>query len=444
MSLKIKKYNFTSKTVKTIPDEAGVYIFWSKDKPLYVGKSVNLRSRIRSYGSQRLYGKTSKMISLADKISFIKVTSEIEALLLEAKLVSILKTPYNIQLKDDKHPLYIRITGDEYPLVLTARKANINDSDKAVFGPFPSSASVRKTLFLLRRVFPYSQHPPGKRACIYSQMQLCKPCPSDIENTKDPALKSQKKKYYAKNISYIIKFLRGKPDAVVKSLTKEMLSKIKTEAFEDANTIKEKISAIEYITSPKNPTTSFLKNPNFSEDIKEKELKSLNKDLSRYIKISKLVRIECFDVAHLFGSFPTASMITFINGSPDKSYYRHFKISGVRPNDDVSSLGQVAERRRKHFADWGRPDLIIVDGGKGQVSVFEKEMAKTKIPIIGIAKRTETLIIPQKDNGKRSFILLKLKQGPSLNLTQRLRNEAHRFARRLHHKLVEKALFQNK
>lgn len=438
MITKQKKHIFSKKNISNLPEEPGVYIFWSGKKPLYVGKSINLRSRLRSYKLITLSAKTQKMISLVKYFSYIKVTSEIESLLLEAKLVHILKTPFNIQLKDDKHPLYIHITKDKYPMVLTARKAKSKDKKDIYFGPFPSSISVKKTLSFLRKIFPYSQHLPSSRACIYSQMNLCNPCPSEIEKETDLKIKSFKIKKYLKNILFIKRFLNGDLKKIIKVLYKEMDNKVTNEAFEDAKEIKNQIQALEYITKPQNPVTWFLLNPNLSEDLKKDELKELKYTLSKYLDIKNISRIECYDVAHLSGTFPTASMVTFIDGVPEKSYYRHFNIKQVNSRNDISNMEELAKRRIKHFDDWGKPDLIIVDGGKGQINVFKNQLKETNIPIIGVAKGTEILVIPIKN----SFVSLKIRPTPMFNLVVRMRDEAHRFARRLHHKLVERNILQ--
>ena len=143
-----------------------------------------------------------------------------------------------------------------------------------------------------------------------------------------------------------------------------------------------------------------------------------------HLPFTKLNRIECFDVAHLSGTNPTASMVTFINGEPAKEYYRHFKIKKAKGGNDYDSMREVATRRAIHFDDWGKPDLIIVDGGKGQISAF-----KINVPVVGIAKNPDRLII----GGNK----IKL-TGAALNLVSHIRDEAHRFARRYHHHLISK------
>jgi len=133
----------------------------------------------------------------------------------------------------------------------------------------------------------------------------------------------------------------------------------------------------------------------------------------------------------------TASMVTFVDGEADKSLYRHFKIRNSKKADDVAAMYEVAKRRIRYLADWGSPDLIVVDGGKAQVNAFKEIFSQKEIPVIGLAKRYETLIIPHENIFKQ----IKLEKGPAKNLLQRIRNEAHRFARRYHHNLIKKEMF---
>jgi len=445
-SIILTKIPLTKENVKNARRDVGVYVFWDEEqKPLYVGKSTNLHNRLESYLRNDLEVKTKTMISLARFFSTIPVTSEIESLLLEAKLVKENQPKYNIELKDDKTPLYIKITKEEFPRVVTARKADIEEADTHVyFGPFPSSTSVKMILRLLRRIFPYAQHSPGKRACLYAQLGLCKPCPSTIVQIEDVALFNQMKREYRRNISYIKLVLSGKMKRVRKTLTKKMEDYSKNEAYEEAKHVRILLEKFDYITQPVNPAHHFMKNPNLVSDIRQKEINTLVQLIKPHMEITDDIRrIECFDIAHLSGTHPTASMITFIDGESDKTLYRHFKIKQKKGNDDYASLTEVAKRRKYHFEDWGRPDLIIVDGGKGQLGVFMNILGDTKIPIIGLAKRFETFVIPSKNAfGEDSIVEIRIPEGPALNLAQRIRNEAHRFARRLHHMQIHRELLK--
>jgi excinuclease UvrABC nuclease subunit len=272
-------------------------------------------------------------------------------------------------------------------------------------------------------------------------MGLCRPCPSDIENEKDLNKKSEMRRLYKRNITYIKMVLTGR----MKSLKKELVTKMNTfsndERFEEAQSIKKLLEQLNYVTQPVNATSLYLENPNLVGDIRTKELQQLTHILSPFFdSLSKIHRIECYDIAHIAGSYPTASMVTFIDGEADKTYYRHFKITPTKGGDDYASLSEVATRRKKHFDDWGKPDLIIVDGGKGQLKAFLSVFAEFEIPIVGLAKREETLVIQNKTQIPKAFSEIRVPDGPVLHLVQRIRNEAHRFARRLHHKLVSKAL----
>jgi excinuclease ABC subunit C len=135
-------------------------------------------------------------------------------------------------------------------------------------------------------------------------------------------------------------------------------------------------------------------------------------------------------------------MVTFIIGEPNKSLYRHFKIRQKKRMSDTDSLREVLVRRIKYFDKWGKPNLIIVDGGKPQVSTFLKALGNYNIPVVGLAKRNEKLILPIRMKGKNTFTQIKVPRGPALYLLQRIRDEAHRFARRYHHKLVKNKLLK--
>lgn len=443
---KLKKKRATKQSVKKAPRENGVYIFYAKDKtPIYIGKSTNIRKRLESYYASDLAPKTAKLMETAYYYATISVTSEIEALLLEAKLIRTYKPVYNIELKDDKHPLYIKITKEKYPRVLTARRKE-EDKKANFFGPFPSSGNVKSVLKMLRRIFPFAQHKLGKRGCLYSQIDLCVPCPNEIEKlySNNSQKADQKRKEYLKNISRIRSFLKGNIVYIKRSLEKEMRSLAAKQKYEKANVVKQKLAKLNYITQPVTPVSYFIKNPNLLEDIRKKEITQLRQLLEPFIQIdSDIKRIECFDVAHLAGSQPTASMVTFVNAEPEKKYYRHFKIRQKKGNDDVSSMKETAKRRAKYLGSWGVPDLIIVDGGRTQTKVFYEVFEEKKIRVVGLAKRYETLVIPQKTDDGLIFREKRLPRGHAKNLVQRLRDEAHRFARRYHHKLLTKELLKN-
>lgn len=415
--------------VSDLPSLPGVYQFRDKDgEVIYVGKAKVLPNRVGSYFSQKLEPKTARMVSQAATLSYIPVESEFDALLLEAKLVKKYRPKYNIELRDDKSPLYIGITKEELPRVILLRQREIDNYKlRDIFGPFVNTSAPKWVLRNIRKVFPYSTHKPMKRACVYHQIGLCNPCPSDV--VKQPQLK----KDYMLNIRRVKSVLSGKSKLVLTQLEAEMKDFAKKEDFENANKTKRKIEALNYTISRRELNDSYIENPNLLDDIREKELRVLRRFISRYYPdIGPIKRIECFDIAHLAGTYPTASMVTFIDGEADKIFYRHFKMHNK--NSDVDNMREVLKRRAKWFEKWGRPDLIIVDGGKPQLSIAKEVI--TDIPVIGLAKREETLVFKVDDG----FYELKLPEGSAKKLVQRIRDEAHRFARRYHHKLVSRAI----
>jgi excinuclease ABC subunit C len=317
---KLRKIKLTPKIYLDFPENPGVYVFLQDSIPIYVGKAINLKKRVSSYFRLNLEPKTRRMVGEATDIVYIKVINELEALLLEAKLIKYYLPKYNVAAKDDKHPLYIQITKEEYPRVITLRKADLKKyPEVATYGPFPSSSNVRSVLKMIRRIFAYSDHKLGKRGCLYSQIGLCNPCPNEISNIKNQKIRKGLKHIYIKNIRNIKSLLDGNILSLRTQLEKEMKKASSSQDYEEAGNLRDKIRKLEYITNPKTSVESYLENPNLFEDIRSKELAGLKQILkSQKLPIRSLRRIECFDVAHIQGTNTTASMVTFLNGIPDK------------------------------------------------------------------------------------------------------------------------------
>lgn len=430
--MEISKEKFLS-----LPQVPGVYTFWKKNTPIYIGKSINLKSRLNSYLDLNLSPKTAQMVSEADNVTYIEVTSDLESLLLESYQIKKFKPKYNILLKDDKNALYIVITDEKLPRILTCRKIE-TVKYKNVFGPFPNTSNVKYILKLIRKIFPYSDHKSitnkvDKKPCLYSHIGLCDPCPNIITNHPDILVRQKLTARYINNIRNIKLVLSRKFNVVRKHLEKEMLFYSRETSFEKAKTLRDKIKTLDYVTQSKVDIHSFLENSNFIDNIREQELRSIKNVISQfgYMKFD-IRRIECFDVAHLSGVGATASMVVFINGEKSSGDYRHFRINQRNKQSDYDSMREVVERRTKHFSDWGMPDLVIVDGGLGQVKIFSKKLNNLDICVVGIAKNPDRLIFP---NGSKIKLI-----GPALHLISRIRDEAHRFARRYHHLLISKKL----
>ncbi|HUW21900.1 MAG TPA: GIY-YIG nuclease family protein [Candidatus Bathyarchaeia archaeon] len=422
-----------------IPSVPGVYVFRDKnDRVLYVGKSINLKNRISSYfrNASLLGDKTRTMINSSRRLETILVESEIEAILLEARLIKKYLPKFNARAKDDKSPLYIRITNEKYPKVLIVRKGEVNKGD-CNFGPFPSSKTVKSVLRFLRKLFPYcSCKKDIGKPCLFSDLGLCMPSPRTIRLLSGKEEEEQAK-IYRENISHLVSFLRGQKQKLINSLEKKMCRESAKQNYEGASKLRDQIRSLHYITQAFRSPSYYLKNPNLLADQRNLELTSLLEILRKNgLKIKGILRrIEAFDVSNLSGTKATGAMVTFINGEAKKNYYRRFKIKRTK-RDDPAMMVEILKRRFGH-RDWGKADLIIVDGGKPQVkasvSLFEK--LKIKTIVIGLAKRNEELIIL---NNKRYQTLRISRKSPALHLLQRIRDEAHRFAVSYHHWLRSK------
>lgn len=397
---------------------------------MYVGKAKNLKKRVSSYfRKEQIFGeKTKSLIGQIAKIKIIKVTSELESLLLEANLIKKYSPSYNVKLTDGKAYPLIRITiKDKYPKVLVARRMNYQKS--IYFGPYPNAGSMRLVLRMIRRIFPFQSvlnHP--NKLCLYHHLGLC-PCPT-VFDTKDV------EKSYKKNIKSIVKFLNGKVDKLVSELEKEREILSRDEQFEEAKSVQEKIEAIKLITQEKQNLFEYEINPNLSVDLRLEDSESLKSVFKENgIHVSSLNRIECFDISNIRGKSATGSMIVFTNGEKDKSQYRRFRIIESGKANDVAMISEILIRRFKHL-EWSMPALIIVDGGKPQISAAKKALDSYKfnIPIIGLAKREETIITEDF----KSITLQK--NSHALHLLMRIRDEAHRFAITYHKKLRSKLL----
>jgi len=371
--------------------------------------------------------KTRQLVSRIDKIQIIKTSSEVESLLLEADFVKKRKPFYNIKLIDDKAYLLIKITiKDEIPKVLISRKED--DKNSIYFGPFTSAASVKIVLRTIRKIFPYqSIRNHAKKKCLYNHLNLC-PCPPTFTKHKE-------KMEYKKNVLKIVKFLKGNTKSVIKELEKERESLSKNYEFEKAGLTQKKIDSIKFVTSPSYSPFEYEENPNLEEDLRMRQLNSLSLELRKKgVLTASLERIECYDISNISGKFATGSMVVLQNGEISKSEYRRFKIKRSKGPNDFAMIEEVIQRRFKN-RDWEMPNLLIVDGGKGQISSAVKvlETRNLKIPVIGLAKKEETIFT-------QDFQKIKLpKNSDALKLVMKIRDEAHRFAISYHKKLRAKA-----
>ena len=427
--------SFNKEAIISVPESPGVYLFFDKNRNnIYIGKAKSLKNRLRSYFNKNLFPKTDHLVKRTQYLSFITVLSELEAIFLEAKLIKKYKPYYNIASKDDKSPLYIFISNDKYPRLIFSRKSAYNNKYLYIFGPFINSKKVKSVVTTLRKIIPYSTHFPTNKRCIYSQMRLCNPCPSEIESSSDLITKKQLIKSYKRNVNNLKTFMNGDFHILEKEYEKMMEYYANNECYEMAQIYKNKLEQISELITPSNDPDLYTEDPYLVSKRIRQELLMFKNILFKNDITTSLSRVECYDISHMHGTSAAGSMVTFINGYCEKKYYRHFRLQKSL-NNDTKSLEEIGKRRIKHFQDWGKPDLIIVDGGKPQVNTFYKIFCQYKIPVVGISKRFEKLVIPY-NNGKINEIIL---TNGTLNMLTRIRNEAHRFALRYHHKIVEKS-----
>lgn len=422
-----------------LPTKPGVYLFKDEeDKILYVGKARDLKKRVGTYFSnKKLDTKTIRLVGKVRKVDHILTNSEIEAFLLEAALIKQHKPFYNIQLRDDKTYPYIKIAkgSNEIPYIHLTR--NTADKKGEYFGPYTEVQSVKAVLKILRRIFPfYTSEYNTKKRSLYDHIGLAP----------DIAKNPEKVKEYKENIKKLKKFLNGDTNRVVKDLKIEQKSFIEQEEFEKAQQVQEKIEKIELITSKFYDPFQYVEKPNLYNEKIKRELDSLKNTLTKYgMNVGKLERIECYDISNLQGKQATGSMVVLQNGDIAKKEYKRFKVRTKNSPDDYHMMKEVLKRRLQHD-EWKFPNLIVIDGGKGQVSAaLEANAALNKrIPIIGLAKKEEVIIIPQKIGSKMEFTEEKLgKENPGVNLLRRIRDEAHRFARAYHILLRKKLLVES-
>ena len=420
-------------TLKNLPHESGVYQFFNAaGEIIYVGKAVDLARRVRQYFQRddALGAKTPQLVAEIASIKIIPTTSEFDALLLEAKLVRALLPKFNSALRDDKSHLYVGFTlADELPRIVWLRKGDVSQITKnrknKVYGPFQSPQALKSLLRYLRSVVPYcTQKQRSGKPCFYTHIGLCDPCPSAIVGLSGESRVIAAKKYRA-NIHKLQAIFEGHAKKVIASYEKEMRSLAQNEQFEQAQVIKQRIETMYRVSQQRYDPAIFLDRG--AEDIYGEELESLRQALLlHYPQISKLTRIECYDISQLSGTAAVGSMVVLTNGRPDNKEYRKFRIRTVRGISDVAMMAEMLTRRFSH-PEWPSADFILVDGGKGQVHTAKNvmEAQNIHIPMGGLAKRNEEIILP---NGKE-FVVLRLPlSGKAIKVAQRIRDEAHRFA----------------
>ena len=439
-----------SKDLSKLPGSPGVYFFYdSEGTVIYVGKAINLTSRVRSYFQRKIpNGKTSALVRQIRSISYIQTVSEFDALILEARNIRILQPKYNSLIKDDKSPLYIRITThEELPHIEFIRKSTIDTSSVSgsitrdkLFGPFQSGKMARAVMRSIRTIVPYCmQKKRTGKPCFYTQIGLCRPCPSEITGITSETQKIKLIQEYKRNIRRICMLLSGKSMMVLDEYTR-IMKRLATELkFEEAVVWRNQRDALYQLLRKKYDPLIYDTYTFNAHTVAYEEITDLLHVLQDvYPEMNPLHRIECFDISNIQGSDASASMVVLDEGLPNNREYKRFAIKSVKESDDVSMMQEVIKRRFTH-SEWNKPDLVVVDGGKGQVhgvlEVFER--MNLRIPLIGLAKREEEIIIMKNDSFQTLHLPL---TDPALHALQRVRDEAHRFAVS-YHRIIRKKSF---
>ncbi|MCA9330624.1 excinuclease ABC subunit UvrC [Candidatus Saccharibacteria bacterium] len=419
-----------------LPKDPGVYFHKdSSGEIIYVGKAARLNNRVRQYfqNSRLRDPKTDALVAEIADTDWMVVGSELEALFLEAEMIRRYMPRYNILLRDDKSMVYIRIDYDsDYPTVSTTRRPL--DDGARYFGPYLSAVSVRAALKLLRRVFPYATRRMAgqKRASLHYHIGL------------DPGLEEGKTSLieYRANLRQLMRVIQGKRHDVENELEQAMDVFAKQSQFERAAIVRNQLFALRRLSQ--------------QVVFSDKEFMDISKDhalveLTELLSLPKIpARIEGYDISHMSGRDVVASMVVFTNGVSNKGEYRKFKTRKDQ-NNDFDNMRETIARRlsAKNIKQWGKPDLILIDGGKGQLDAAlqaRDTQGQSALPFIGLAKREEQIVVARNRsrvsiNAKvlqklagyteesNDFVLINLPHhANAVKLLQRIRDESHRFA----------------
>jgi len=410
--------------IENLPNKPGVYLMRDRlGRVIYVGKANSLRKRVSSYFQPaRRSAFEPKLLALVDSIHDFDVQivrNEPEAILLEGKLIKEYKPKYNVSFRDDKRFLLVKLTRDPFPRFVLAR---IQKEDGCrYFGPFTNSGSVRRALeFMLKKfgIRACSPAEPGEREykhCHNDIIKLCSaPCVGRIDRDE-----------YARRIGQACLLLEGKNPDVLRELEEEMHREAGRKHFEAAAQLRDVIYDLR--ATGRSSQRKFIRDLPRSIDA-DAELS----DLRRVLGLDRAPRIiEGFDISHISGTHAVGSMVRFEGAMPDKAAYRHFRIKSVETIDDYASMLEIVGRRYRRLKDEGRqlPDVILVDGGRGQLNVAlaALDQVGVRIPVFGLAKEQEQIHLA----GLPDPVELP-DTSPALHLVQRIRDEAHRFANAYH------------
>ncbi len=429
-----------------LPHKPGIYLM--KDRfgtVIYVGKARDLRKRVSQYfHPSRRHGWDLKLNALVEAIHDFDVhvvRNEPESLLLEGKLIKEFQPRYNISFKDDKRFLLLKVNlNDPIPRFTFTRLKQ--DDGARYFGPFVDSLGARQTMLLARKQFnlrgcrPLTPNESDYKHCLYGNLKFCTaPCIGNVT-----------REQYLQQVLAACEFLAGQREEVAQQLEAEMRRAATGLDFERAAKFRDALAGLRRTTEK---TKSFERIP-YTLPLALDPLRDLA-ELGRVLNLpAPPKRIEGFDISNISGTFAVASLVSFKNGRPDRANYRRFKMKTVVGQDDFACMAETVRRRYTRLKQDAEsknqklekevaggvesntmppeifPNLILIDGGKGQLNAACAELVKlglSNIPVIGLAKEFEELFRP----GEREPLRLSHDSG-ALKLLQRVRDESHRSA----------------
>lgn len=428
-------YDACAQKAKTLPHRPGVYLM--KDaagRVIYVGKAKDLRARVSSYFAKGATEdpRIGPLLREIHDLDFIEAESEVDALLMEARLIKDIQPKFNREQRDDKTFPYLQIyVREDFPRVEFTREPRRRGTK--LYGPFPNASALRGAIQVLQKIFKFrtcsldikADDPRWRwyRPCLlYSIGQCLAPCNLRVS-----------KEEYRKAIHQLQRFLEGEKHALLEEMRREMAEAAAARRYEEAARLRDQIHLLETLDE-RGELEQHVQPEVFPVDPK-KGLAGLRKVL----RLKKIPRtIEGVDVAHLAGSDTVASLVQFIDGLPFKPGYRRYRIKTVQGIDDYAAIREVVFRRFRRLTDEEEvfPDLLLIDGGKGQLHAAQEAFVALGVQppaLVALAKQEEELYLPGKEEplrlGRDSF---------ALRLLQYVRDEAHRFAQHYHHLLRRK------
>jgi len=364
--------------LKTLPRSPGVYFHKSESgEIIYVGKAAVLKNRVRQYfqSSRNFDIKTIALVNEIYDTDWVETESEIDALFLESEMVKRYMPRYNILLRDDKSQTYVRIDmKSDWPHVSFTR--NPADDGAEYFGPFYNGLPVKKALRLLRQVYPYYTKPPAKQTSRLEEDLGLSPKQSEGSEA------------YKQNLRKLISYIKGNRVALTRELESAMRAAAAHQDFEKAAELRNRLNHMQELKR-----RVMFGDREFMDISKDKALS----DLTALLGLRDVPkRIEGYDISHMGGTNVVASMVVFTNGVSNRGEYRKFK-TRLEHNNDTYNMHETLSRRfsEKNIKSWGMPDLVLIDGGKGQLDAALKAMEERSVavPTISIAKREEEIII---------------------------------------------------